>query len=166
MPSVSFQGPEIRTGMLKDGKPVQLVRDKEITITTDYSVLGDENLISMSYQKLAQDLKPGNVILCADGTITLIVVSTDPENGTVKCRCENTAVLGERKNVNLPGIIVDLPTVTQKDVDDITIWGIPNKIDFIAASFVRKGEDIVKIRKLLGPHAKTIQIISKVQTFT
>eukprot|EP00246_Nothoceros_aenigmaticus_P012379 TRINITY_DN3817_c0_g1_i1.p1 TRINITY_DN3817_c0_g1~~TRINITY_DN3817_c0_g1_i1.p1 ORF type:complete len:513 (+),score=102.46 TRINITY_DN3817_c0_g1_i1:84-1622(+) len=157
------KGPEIRTGMLKDGKPVQLVRDKEITITTDYSAIGDENVISMSYEKLAQDLKPGNIILCADGTITLNVISTDKENGTVRCRCENTAVLGERKNVNLPGIVVDLPTVTQKDIDDITIWGIPNKIDFIAASFVRKGEDIVKIRQLLGSHSKTVQIISKVE---
>lgn len=148
--------------MLKDGKPVQLVRDKEITITTDYSALGDENTIAMSYKKLAKDLKPGNIILCSDGTITLTVVSTDPGKGTVRCRCENTAVLGERKNVNLPGIVVDLPTVTQKDVDDITIWGIPNKIDFIAASFVRKGEDIIKIRELLGKHSRTVQIISKV----
>ncbi len=138
------------------------MRDKEITITTDYSYLGDENTIAMSYKKLAQDVSPGNCILCSDGTITLTVLETDEQNGTVKCRCENTAMLGEKKNVNLPGIVVDLPTITKKDIEDILEWGVKNKIDFIAASFVRKGEDLRKIRALLGPHAKTIQIISKV----
>lgn len=119
----------------------------------------------MSYPKLAVDLKPGNAILCSDGSISLTVLECDEKNGLVKCKCENTAMLGEKKNVNLPGIVVDLPTITQKDIDDITIWGIPNKIDFIAASFVRKGEDVRKIKRLLGPHAKTVQIIAKVQTF-
>ncbi|CAK9232684.1 unnamed protein product [Sphagnum jensenii] len=157
------KGPEIRTGQLKDGKPIQLVQNKEIMITTDYSHLGDGNAIAMSYKKLAVDVKPGNAILCSDGTITLTVLETDEKNGTVKCRCENTAVLGEKKNVNLPGVVVDLPTITEKDIVDILEWGVKNKIDFIAASFVRKGEDLRKIRALLGPHAKTIQIISKVE---
>ena len=91
------QGPEIRTGFLKDGKPVKLTQGKEITITTDYSIKGDENMISMSYQKIAVDLKPGSTILCADGTITLTVLSCDPAQGLVRCRCENSALLGERK---------------------------------------------------------------------
>ena len=82
---------------------------------------------------------------------------------TVLCRCENTAVLGERKNVNLPGVVVDLPTITEKDVNDIMNWGVPNRIDFIAASFVRKGSDLKAIRDLLGPeYSKSIHIISKV----
>ncbi len=161
-PIVVWQGPEIRTGELKDGKPIQLVRDKEITITTDYSVVGDENTIAMSYKKLPEDVHPGTAILCSDGTITLTVLETDEKNGTVRCRCENTAMLGEKKNVNLPGIVVDLPTITKKDIEDILGWGVKNKIDFIAASFVRKGEDLRKIRALLGPHAATVQIISKV----
>jgi pyruvate kinase len=62
------QGPEIRTGFLKDGKPVKLTKGQELTITTDYSIKGDEKTISMSYNKLPVDLKPGNVILCSDGT--------------------------------------------------------------------------------------------------
>lgn len=157
-----FQGPEIRTGFLKDGKPIQLKEGEEITISTDYSIKGDQEMISMSYKKLPVDLKPGNTILCADGTITLTVLSCDPAAGTVRCRCENTALLGERKNVNLPGVVVDLPTLTEKDKEDILEWGVPNKIDMIALSFVRKGSDLVHVRKVLGSHAKRIQLMSKV----
>lgn len=131
-------------------------------MTTDYSIKGDENTISMSYKKLPVDLKPGNTILCADGTITLTVLSCDPAAGTVRCRCENTAMLGERKNVNLPGIVVDLPTLTEKDKEDILGWGVPNKIDMIALSFVRKGSDLVTVRNILGSHAKQIKLMSKV----
>ena len=157
-----MQGPEIRTGFLKDGKPIRLTKGKEITISTDYSIKGDENMISMSYKKLAEDLKPQSVILCADGTITLTVLTCDKKLGTVRCRCENSALLGERKNVNLPGVVVDLPTLTEKDKEDILKWGVPNKIDMIALSFVRKGSDLVEVRKVLGEHAKTIMLMSKV----
>lgn len=157
------KGPEIRTGFLKDGKPVQIKQGQEITISTDYSIKGDENMICMSYKKLAEDLKPGAVILCADGTITFTVLSCDKANGLVRCLCENTAVIGERKNVNLPGVIVDLPTLTEKDKEDILKWGVPNKIDMIALSFVRKGSDLVEVRKLLGKHAKNILLMSKVE---
>ncbi|KAF8398613.1 hypothetical protein HHK36_017544 [Tetracentron sinense] len=156
-------GPEIRTGFLKDGKPIHLKQGQEITISTDYSIKGDENMICMSYKKLAEDLKPQSVILCADGTITLTVLSFNKELGLVRCHCENSAVLGERKNVNLPGVIVDLPTLTEKDKEDILQWGVPNKIDMIALSFVRKGSDLVEARKLLGEHAKTILLMSKVE---
>lgn len=157
-----MQGPEIRTGLLKDGKPIQLVQGQEITISTDYSLKGDEKMISMSYKKLAEDLKPGSVILCSDGTISLTVLDCAKELGLVRCRCENSAVLGERKNVNLPGVIVDLPTLTEKDKEDILNWGIPNKIDMIALSFVRKGSDLLEVRNLLGVHAKNILLMSKV----
>ncbi|RZR88114.1 hypothetical protein BHM03_00015640 [Ensete ventricosum] len=162
---LSSQGPEIRTGFLKDGKPIKLKEGQEITITTDYSIKGDENVISMSYKKLPVDLKPGNTILCSDGTITLTVESCDPEAGTVKCRCQNTATLGERKNVNLPGVVVDLPTLTEKDKEDIMGWGVPNNIDMIAVSFVRKGSDLVTVRQFLGPHAKHIKLMSKMMIY-
>mmetsp|Transcript_44045 Transcript_44045/g.132038 ORF Transcript_44045/g.132038 Transcript_44045/m.132038 type:complete len:455 (-) Transcript_44045:301-1665(-) len=158
-----LQGPEIRTGMLKDAKPVQLVTGKEVTITTDYTAMGDENTIAMSYKKLAVDVKPGSQILCADGSIVLEVVSTDPAAGTVRAKCLNTAVLGERKNVNLPGVIVDLPTLTEKDQEDLVKWAVPNDIDFIAASFVRKGSDLDNIRAVLGEKGAGIKIISKVE---
>ncbi|ONK63031.1 uncharacterized protein A4U43_C07F10680 [Asparagus officinalis] len=107
----SFKGPEIRTGFLKDGKPVQLKKGEEITVSTDYDLKGDGKTITMSYKKLPVDLKPGNFILYAVGTITLTVLSCDQAAGTVRCCCENTAMLGERKNVNLLGIVVDLPLI-------------------------------------------------------
>ncbi|XP_050244838.1 pyruvate kinase, cytosolic isozyme-like [Quercus robur] len=157
------KGPEIRTGFLKESKPIQLQQGQEITITTDYSIKGDENLISMSYMKLAEHVKPQSVILCADGTISLTVLACDKEQGLVRCRCENSALLGERKNVNLPGVVVDLPTLTEKDIEDILGWGVPNKIDMIALSFVRKGSDLAEARKVLGPHAKNIILMSKVE---
>ncbi|XP_062172326.1 pyruvate kinase, cytosolic isozyme [Alnus glutinosa] len=157
------KGPEIRTGFLKDSKPIQLKQGQEITISTDYSIKGDENMICMSYKKLAEDVNPGMVILCADGTISFAVLSCDKKLGLVRCRCENSAVLGERKNVNLPGVVVDLPTLTDKDKEDILQWGIPNKIDMIALSFVRKGSDLVGVRKVLGEHAKNILLMSKVE---
>ncbi|TYI46708.1 hypothetical protein E1A91_D13G123500v1 [Gossypium mustelinum] len=157
------KGPEIRTGFLKHGKPIQLIQGKEITISTDYSIKGDENTICMSYKKLAQDLKPGSVILCSDGTITFTVLDCDKELGLVRCRCDNSAVLGERKNVNLPGVVVDLPTLTDKDKEDILQWGVPNKVNMIALSFVRKGSDLVEVRKLLGKHGKNTLLMSKVE---
>lgn len=147
---------------MKDGKPIQLKQGQEITISTDYTIKGDENMISMSYRKLAEDLRPGSDILCSDGTITLKVLDCDKQQRLVHCRCENSAVLGEKKNVNLPGVVVDLPTLTEKDEEDILNWGIPNKIDIIALSFVRKGSDLVAVRKLLGVQAKSILLMSKV----
>eukprot|EP00854_Cymbomonas_tetramitiformis_P014419 gene14419-17049_t len=157
------KGPEIRTGMLKDGKPVLLETGKEVTLTTDYEHLGDSEMFAMSYKSLPVDVFPGNQVLIADGSIVLEVLECNKEAGTVRAKCLNTAMLGERKNANLPGVIVDLPTITEKDADDIVKWGIPNKIDFIAASFVRKGSDLGVIRTVLGDAAKDIKIISKVE---
>jgi pyruvate kinase len=157
------KGPEIRTGKLKNGKPIQLVSGQQITITTDYDHEGDDQMIAMSYKKLAVDVGPGSSILCADGSIVLEVVSTDPASGTVRCVCKNTATLGERKNVNLPGVVVDLPTLTAKDEEDLLNWGVPNEIDLIAASFVRKASDIDYIRGVLGEKGRYIKIISKVE---
>ena len=131
------KGPEIRTGMLEDSKPVLLTAGRLVTLTTDYSALGNENTIAMSYKKLAEDVVPGAQILIGDGSIVLEVLSCDVANGTVQAVCTNTATLGERKNVNLPGVIVDLPTITEKDRIDIVDWGLTNKVDFIAASFSR-----------------------------
>lgn len=99
----------------------------------------------------------------ADGSLVLTVLSCDEAAGEVSCRIENNASIGERKNMNLPGVVVDLPTLTDKDINDIVSWGIPNDIDFIAASFVRKASDVLKIREILGEEGKGIKIISKIE---
>ena len=160
------KGPEIRTGFLKDGNPVKLVAGQEVTVTTDYEMKGDEKTIALSYKSLPRDVAPGSQILIADGSIVLEVLSCNVEAGTVQCMCTNSATLGERKNCNLPGVNVDLPTLTEKDVKDIIEWGVPNDIDFIAASFVRKAEDLYNIRQTIQEHTGTptnIKIISKIE---
>lgn len=91
------------------------------------------------------------------------MISKDVEAGTIRALCKNTIKIGERKNVNLPGVVVDLPTLIDKDIDDIQQWGIKNEIDFIAASFVRKGTNIDEIRSVCGEAGKKIQVIAKVE---
>jgi len=133
------KGPEIRSGFFANGaKKIELVKDETIVLTSDYSFKGDKTKLACSYPTLATSVNAGQQILVADGSLVLTVLSTDPAAGEVTCRIENNAAIGERKNMNLPGVIVDLPTLTEKDIDDITNWGIPNNIDFIAASFVRR----------------------------
>ena len=158
------KGPEIRTGMLDNGEPVQLHQGEELILTTDYEVKGNAKKIAVSYPDLAKDVKRGSKILCADGSITLKVLETDVAKGEVLCRCENSAMLGERKNMNLPRVNVNLPTITEKDKDDILNWGVKNNVDFIAASFVRKGSDIDVIREVIGETpGKKIGIVAKVE---
>jgi pyruvate kinase len=119
--------------------------------------------LACSYEGLAKSDQPGQTILVADGSLVLTVKSINEEAGEVTCNVENTASIGERKNMNLPGVVVDLPTLTEKDIDDIVNWGIPNEIDFIAASFVRKASDVHKIREVLGPNHQGIKIICKIE---
>lgn len=88
------KGPEIRTGFLENEQPVQLEVGQEVTITTDYDTKGNKNLIAMSYKKLAQDVKPGSIILIADGSISMKCISTNPAAGTVVAQCLNSATLG------------------------------------------------------------------------
>ena len=128
---------------------MELKRGNMVTLTTDYSVLGTAEMIAVSYEHMARDVMPGDNILMSDGNVMLEVLETDPGSGTVTCECLNTATLGERKNCNLPGVKVDLPTLTEKDLHDIVGFGIVNDVDFIAASFVRKASDVRAIRKVL-----------------
>ena len=157
------KGPEIRTGMLAGGGPVMLEYGSEVILTTNYDFAGDATKIAVSYPDLAKDVAPGSKILCADGSITFKVISCDVEKGEVKVTCENSAKLGERKNMNLPGVVVNLPTITEKDRHDLIDWGVKNNVDFIAASFVRKGSDVDYIRSVLGDFASKVSIVSKVE---
>lgn len=157
------KGPEIRTGFFAEGNKITLAKGEEIILTSDYSFKGSAAKLACSYQDLATSVTPGQSILVADGSLVLTVLSCDTAAGEVKCRIENNAAIGERKNMNLPGVVVNLPTLTEKDISDITEWGVPNKIDFIAASFVRKASDVLKIREVLGPENQGIKIICKIE---
>jgi pyruvate kinase len=147
-----------------DAKKIDLQRGETIILTTDYNWKGDSNKLACSYEALACTVKPGQQILVADGSLVLTVLATDVAAGEVSCRIENTCSVGERKNMNLPGVVVDLPTFTEKDVDDIVNFGIKNHVDFIAASFVRKATDVHNLRQLLAENGgQHIKIISKIE---
>lgn len=155
------KGPEIRTGLLQGHQPVQLTEHQELFISTDYTLLGDSNTISCSYSKLPSSVKVGSTILIADGTIMTEV--TEILEAGVKVRVTNTAKLGEKKNMCLPGCVVDLPTITEKDEDDLENFALLYNVDFIAASFVRRASDVEEIRDILGPRGSHIKIISKIE---
>lgn len=111
------KGPEIRTGLLKGGQKVQLKKDQELRIFCDRNIDGDDTQISCSYRDLPLSVKPGNSILIADGSLVVQVKEVFADHILVVCK--NDYNLGEKKNVNLPGCKVNLPTLTEKDIDDI-----------------------------------------------
>lgn len=159
------KGPEIRTGFFaNNAKKITLTKGETIILTSDYSYLGDNKKLACSYPALVTSVKPGQQILAADGSLVLTVLTTDEPQREVMCRIENSCEIGERKNMNLPGVKVDLPTFTEKDVDDIVNFGIKKKVEFIAASFIRKAEDVRNLRKLLAENGgQHIKIISKIE---
>jgi pyruvate kinase len=153
------KGPEIRTGKLAV-EPIELVQDEYITLTTE-EILGDKDRISITYKDLPSDVQPGSTILIDDGLIGLTVVEV--EGTEIKCRIVNGGTIKSKKGVNVPGVAISLPGITEKDANDI-VFGIEQGIDFIAASFVRKASDVKEIRELLAKHnAEHIQIISKIE---
>ena len=154
------KGPEIRTGLLAEGK-VTLVEGQDLEIVTDYTIKGDNTRIACSYPTLPTSVKVGSQILIADGTL-LCTVKELRAASVVVTVCNNVTI-GEKKNMNLPGVVVDLPTITDKDKDDLINFGLKYGVDMIAASFVRKGSDIIAIRDTLGPAGKHIKIIAKIE---
>ncbi|GGA51688.1 pyruvate kinase [Kroppenstedtia guangzhouensis] len=152
------KGPEIRTGVLRE-EQVELKTGGEIILTTE-EVEGDASRVSVSYKGLADDVHPGSTILVDDGLISLRVEKV--EGTEIHCRIENGGLLKDRKGVNLPGVSLHLPGITEKDAEDIR-FGIRHGVDFIAASFVRKPKDVLEIREILEAHDADIHIISKIE---
>ena len=153
------KGPEIRTGKLKDGKKVTLKEGDLYTLTTE-ELVGDETRGYINYAGLAEDVKPGDRILIDDGLIELHVREV---NGTdIVCRIENGGELGEKKGVNVPGVRVKLPALTDKDKEDIR-FGVDAGFDFVAASFVRNADAIREIREILDEKGSAMQIIAKIE---
>ena len=140
-----------------------MTKGENITLTADYAFKGSCKKLACSYATLATSVTPGQSILVADGSLVLTVLSCHPAEGEVICRIENDCSIGERKNMNLPGVIVDLPTLTEKDIDDIQNWGVKNDVDYVAASFVRKASDVHKLREVLGESGSKIKIYCKIE---
>lgn len=155
------KGPEIRTIKLEGGNDVELEAGQEFTFTTDATVIGNKNVVAVTYAGFANDLKVGNIILVDDGLIEMKVVATTATE--VKCKVLNNGALGENKGVNLPGVSVKLPALSEKDKADLK-FGCEQGVDFVAASFIRKAEDVREIRELLAANGgANIQIISKIE---
>src|SRR5699024_2506046 len=154
------KGPEIRLGNFKDGI-IELNQGDIFTITSR-DILGDQSIVSMSYEGLPNDVKPGSMILIDDGLVELEVLEII-NNTDIKCKVLNNGTLENHKGVNVPNVYINLPATTQKDIEDI-LFGIENEIDFIAASFIRKAEDVTEIRRILEDNnCHNIDIISKIE---
>ena len=139
------KGPEIRTGVLKDGKKVLLKEGETITLTNE-EIEGDETKVSLTYKGLVDDVQIGNMILIDDGLIGLEVKKIKGHD--IVCTVINGGVLSNKKGVNLPGVEVNMPFISPKDHDDI-LFGIKEGYDFIAASFTRTAADVKEIRDIL-----------------
>lgn len=155
------KGPEIRTIKLEGGNDVSLVAGQTFTFTTDESVIGNSERVAVTYKGFAQDLKPGNRVLVDDGLIAMEV--REIKGNEVVCIVLNNGDLGENKGINLPGVSIKLPALAEKDKNDL-IFGCEQGVDFIAASFIRKGSDVEDIRNHLKAHGgEDIKIISKIE---
>ena len=156
------KGPEIRVKTFKDGK-VDLVKGQEFTFTNDPDYEGDNTKVALSYPHLAKYVnKPGIKILANDGNIAFETVRI--EGGDIVCKVLNSASLSNRKSINIPNIVVDMPYISKVDREDI-IFGIQECVDYIAASFVRRPEDVLEIRKILDEYDTSgkIRIIAKIE---
>ena len=155
------KGPEIRTIKLEGGDDVILEAGQEFTITTDETIVGNKDIVAVTYKGLTEDLKAGNIILLDDGLVGLTVKEVIADK--VICTVNNTGALGENKGVNLPGVSVNLPALSEKDINDLK-FGCEQGVDFVAASFIRKADDVRAVRNVLDENGGAkIQIISKIE---
>ena len=153
------KGPEIRTRDFEGGK-VEIVAGQTFTLTTR-NIVGDSTISSITYKDLAKDVEIGTKILIDDGLIELKVKDIIDED--LVCEVINGGFVSNHKGINVPGVHLNMPYMSQKDVDDI-LFGIKQDVDFIAASFVRSAKDVLEIRKLLDDNGgNNINIISKIE---
>jgi len=153
------KGPEIRTGKFKE-KETELEEGQRFIITNE-EVLGTNEICSISYKGLIDDVKPGDQLLIDDGLVGMTI--DEIKDGKIICTVNNGGLIKDYKSINVPGVKVKLPAITDKDREDIE-FGIREDVDFIAASFVRKASDVLKMRGFLALRgAEHIKIISKIE---
>ncbi len=156
---MDLQGPKIRTGKLVGGEKVLLEEGAPLTLTTQ-PILGDAKRISTTYRNLPNDVRPSDRILIADGLFELRVESiAGPE---VLCTVVHGGLLGEHKGINLPGVRVSAPSVTEKDLEDLD-FALDLDADYIALSFVRKAEDILSIKRRIADKGKSTPVVAKIE---
>lgn len=153
------KGPEIRIGKFENNAIV--LNEGEFFVLYNKDMLGNQDGVSISHKELYKDMKPGKVILINDGVIELVVVNVDGKD--IVCKIINGGVVSNNKGVNIPDTDTHLPSLTEQDIKDIE-FAIKNDFDFIAASFVRKVDDVLAVREVLSKHnANNIKIISKIE---
>lgn len=155
---IDTKGPEIRTTVSDDN--ITLSSGQSIVITGSPSEKSTKDRICVSYEKMAEDVSIGSHILFDDGEISLLV--KDRKGNDLICEVLNNGVLGSRKSVNVPGVRINLPSLTQKDLLNID-YAIENDIDFIAHSFVRNAQDVKEIQDLLDAKNSKVKIIAKIE---
>ncbi|KAI6162100.1 pyruvate kinase [Pisolithus thermaeus] len=160
--ALDTKGPEIRTGIMKDGRDIPIKAGHEFIISTDdkYSESCDDKILWLDYKNLSKVTSPGKLIYIDDGILSLLVLSID--GPIVRVRALNNGTLSSRKGVNLPKTNVDLPALSDKDKKDLQ-FGVRNGVDMIFASFIRRAQDVKDIRQVLGPDGASIKIIVKIE---
>lgn len=154
------KGPEVRTTALKDGQPVDYKTGDRVKIVGKPEQETTRECIAVSYPDFVRDLSVGCHVLIDDGDLGLEVVGK--EDDALICEVTNDATLGSRKSVNVPGVRINLPSLTEKDRNNI-LYAVEKNIDFIAHSFVRNRQDVLDIRALLDEHGSDIRIIAKIE---
>lgn len=159
---VDTKGPEIRTGLLKEHKPVQLKAGQTLEITTDYTFEGDSSRIACTYDQLPTSVSVGSKILCDDGSLMMTVLECLSE--WIVVRVHNDHILEEKKNMNLPGAAIQIPGITEKDKNDLLHFAIPNGADIVSGSFVRSASNVRAIRECLGQAGRHIRVHAKIES--
>lgn len=154
------KGPEIRTTVTVDGDPVEFHTGDRVVIVGDPEGKTSNTHISLNYPAIAKILNPGNRILIDDGEVEFLVESVDDDR--IIAIAENDGLLGSRKSVNLPGVRIDLPAVTERDKRNIG-YGVELGVDFIAHSFVRSASDVREVQAILDSYGADTKIISKIE---
>ena len=154
------KGPEIRIGTFANQK-ISLQQGDRFCLTTR-AVIGDQTMVTVEYEAMPREVTTGNLILLDDGNLSMRVIEV--QNGSdIICEVLNSGELSDRKKVNLPGAKISIPAVNPKDVEDI-LFGIEHNLDFVAASFIRKAEDVLEIRKIIEDAGGKMKIIAKIES--
>lgn len=156
---VDLSGPKIRTRQLQNGQPVVLATGDIFTLTTR-DIIGDSQQVATNYPDLAHVVEPGARLLLDDGAIALVVESTTKSD--VVCRVINGGVLGERKGINLPGVVLPIDSLTEKDIGDLN-WAVGQDVDYIALSFVRRAEDCARAKALIKEAGGRAPLVAKIE---